>query len=259
MCCTVYCNVLMLCSKSVAGFYIFSAIPNTYALVLIRICLTSISLLTFDPLIFVSPPLCFSESISEIYIPAFDTLAALYPFTLLLLTYIGIELHARDFKPIVSLWRPLKGNYERFIRSWDPNKSLIQVLATLFFLSFTKFLIITYEAFEITRVFNMQSEVVTRVSYIDPTVIPYSHKHMPLIFLSVIILSSLFHLQRFFWQYIPPGVSGRSAHASSRGGSLHYTHSQTRFRVAIRMVLMEQETTEQYLATFWQCPLPYHY
>ena len=184
----LYCNVLMLSLKSVAGFHIVSAITNTYALVLIRICLTSISLLTFDPLIFVSPPLCISESISEIYIPVFDTLAALYPFTLLLLTYIGIELHARDFKPIVLLWRPFKAKYERFIRSWDPNKSLIQVLATLFFLSFTKFLIITYEAFEITRVFNMQSEVVTRVSYIDPTVIPYSHKHMPLIFLSVIIL-----------------------------------------------------------------------
>ena len=184
----LYCNFLMLCSKANAGFYILSAIINRYALVFIRISLTLISLLTFDPLLFVSPPLCISESISEIYIPVFDTLAALYPFTLLLLTYIGIELHARDFKPIVLLWRPFKGNYERFIRSWDPNKSLIQVLATLFFLSFTKFLIITYEAFNITRVFNMQSELVTRVSYIDPTVIPYSHKHMPLLFLSVIIL-----------------------------------------------------------------------
>ena len=99
----------------------------------IRVSWTFISLLTFDPLFFVSPPLCISENISEIYIPAFDTLAALYPFTLLLLTYIGIELHARDFKPIVSMWRPFKGNYERFIR--DTNKSLTQVLATLFFLS----------------------------------------------------------------------------------------------------------------------------
>ena len=184
----LYCNILMLMLKSTGGFYITSATTKTYALVFIRICLTLNSLLTFDPLFFVSPPLCISESISEIYIPVFDTLAALYPFTLLLLTYIGIELHARDFKPIVLMWRPFKAKYGRFIRSWDPNKSLIQVLATLFFLSFTKFLIITYEPFIITRVFNMQSEVVTRVSYIDPTVIPYSHKHMPLIFLSVVIL-----------------------------------------------------------------------
>ena len=154
----------------------------------IRVSLTLNSLLTFDPLLSVPPPLCISESISEIYIPAFDTLAALYPFTLLLLTYIGIELHTRDFKPIVSLWRPFKGNYERFIRSWDPSKSLIQVLATLFFLSFTKLLIITYEAVNITQFFNMQSEVVTSVTYIDPTVIPHSHKHMPLLFLSAIIL-----------------------------------------------------------------------
>ena len=184
----LYCNFLMLGSKTITGFYIISDITNIFTLVFIRICLTLNSLLTFDPLLFVSPPLCISESISEIYIPAFDTLATLYPFTLLLLTYIGIELHAKDFKPIVSLWKPFKGNYERFIRSWDPNKSLIQVLATLFFLSFTKLIIITYEPFLITRVFNMQSKMVKHVTYIDPTVIPYSKKHMPLVFLSAIIL-----------------------------------------------------------------------
>ena len=184
----LYCNFLMVSSKANAGFYINSGITNTYASLFIRVSLTLNSLLSFDPLIFVSPPLCISESISEIYIPAFDTLAALYPFTLLLLTYIGIELHTRDFKPIVLLWRPFKAKYERFIRSWDPNKSLIQVLATLFFLSLIKFVIIMYETFQITNVINMQSEAVTSVTYIDPTVIPYNHKHMPLIFLSAIIL-----------------------------------------------------------------------
>ena len=184
----LYCNIIMLTLKA-NGFYIVSAITNTYYVSLfIRICLTLNCLLTFDPLLFVSPPLCISESISEIYIPAFDTLAALYPFTLLLLTYISIELHARDFKPIILLWRPFKVQYERFIRSWDPSKSLIQVLATLFFLSFAKFIILMCEPFLITQVFNMQSETVTSVTYIDPTVIPFSHKHMPLIFLSAIIL-----------------------------------------------------------------------
>ena len=184
----LYCNFLMLSMKAIPGFYVISAITNRYALVFIRICLTLNSLLTFDPLIFVSPPLCISESISEIYIPAFDTLAALYPFTLLLLTYIGIELHARDFKPIVLMWRPFKAKYERFIRSWDPNKSLIQVLATLFFLSFIKFIIIICEPLIKTHTFNMRTEAMTSVTYIDPTVIPYSHKHMPVLLLSAIIL-----------------------------------------------------------------------
>ena len=105
----LYCNVMMIFLKTKAGLYIF-ATQNTYASIFIRISLTLDSLWTFDPLIFVSTPLCISESISEIYIPAFDTLAALYPFTLLLLTYIGIELHARDFKPIVLLWRPFEVN-----------------------------------------------------------------------------------------------------------------------------------------------------
>ena len=103
----LYCNFLMVSLKANAGFYINSGITKTYVSLFIRVSLTLTSLLSFDPLLSVSPPLCISESISEIYIPVFDTLAALYPFTLLLLTYIGIEQHARDFKPIVLLWRLL--------------------------------------------------------------------------------------------------------------------------------------------------------
>ena len=62
---------------------------------------------SFDPFFFVSPPLCVSVHMEEIYIPFLDAVATLYPFILLLLTYVGIELHSRDFKPIVCLLRLL--------------------------------------------------------------------------------------------------------------------------------------------------------
>ena len=66
----LYCNFLMVNLKANAGFYIISTITNTYVSSFIRVSLILTSLLTFDPLFSVSPPLC----ISEIYIPALDTI-----------------------------------------------------------------------------------------------------------------------------------------------------------------------------------------
>ena len=48
---------------------------------------------SLDPFYFVSPPLCVSKHMKEIYIPFLDIVATLYPFILLLLTYVGIELY----------------------------------------------------------------------------------------------------------------------------------------------------------------------
>ena len=146
------------------------------------------SIWTLDFFYFASPPLCVSVHMEEIYIPFLDTVATLYPFILLLLTYVGIELHAHDFKPIVHLWRPLQRTYVRFRRTWDPNASMIQAFATLFFLSYTKFMLIMYEALLISLVINEEGNVVSRMSYIDPTVPIFSQKHWYLISLSLVIL-----------------------------------------------------------------------
>ena len=114
------------------------------------ILLTLNGIWTLDFFYFVSPPLCVSEHMEEIYIPLLDTAATLYPFILLLLTYIGIELHAHDYKPFVDLWRLIHRPFVRFRRTWDPNASVIQAFATLFFLSYAKLITLMYEALFLT-------------------------------------------------------------------------------------------------------------
>ena len=122
--------------------------------------------------------------------PLLGTAATLYPFILLLLTYmyIGIELHAHDFKPVVHLWRIIHRPYVRFRRTWDPNASVIQAFAALFFLSYTKPIILIYEALVPSIVINEEGSIVERVTYIDPTVALFSPKHYFLISFSVFIL-----------------------------------------------------------------------
>ena len=179
----LFCNGIVMYFKTVSGAnsnilhtkaYKYVSIPEVFLL-------TLNALWTLDTLLFVSPALCVSKHMEEIYIPFLDTIASLYPFILLLVTYVGIELHAHDFKPVVHLWRFIHRPYIRFRRTWDPNASVIQAFATLFFLSYTKFIQLMYEALFISVVINDDGKVVSRVSHIDPTV-------SILISLSVLIL-----------------------------------------------------------------------
>ena len=181
----LFCDLLVFVCKSHAGLANFRHIKYYKSF---HIFSTLTTIWTLDFFFFVSPPLCVSEHMEEIYVPFLDTVATLYPFILLLLTYIGIELHAHDFRPLVQLWRPIQRTYVRFRRTWDPNASVIQAFATLFFLSYAKLIVLMYEALFISVVTNEKGEVVSRVPYIDPTVSIFSHKHWYLISLSGIIL-----------------------------------------------------------------------
>ena len=183
----LYCNGLTMCTKisSIGTAFLHTTSIFSSA---VRVVSVLNMVWSFDPFYFLSPPLCIYEHIEEIYMPFLDTVATLYPFLLLLLTYIGIELHSHGFKPVVCLWRPIHKTYVKFRRTWDPNASVIQAFATLFFLSYTKLVILMYEALVMSVVTNEKGEVVARVTYIDPTVVFFSHKHFYLIFLSVFIL-----------------------------------------------------------------------
>ena len=177
----LFCDIIVLFFRSSVG-----AQPKYFS-IFIKPVLVLNAIWSFDPLYFVSPPICVSKHIQEIYIPFLDTVAAFYPFILLLLTYVGIELHAHDCKPVVHLWTLIHKPFVRFRKTWDPNASVIQAFATLFFLSYAKFVLVVYEAAVMSNVINEQGHVVTRLSYIDPSVHFFSQKYYHLLILSILI------------------------------------------------------------------------
>ena len=105
----IFCNTVVIYIKSFAGGYanfVNSAInENLVYKVFSSLLLPINAVWNFDTFLFVSPPLCFSEHLQEIYIPYLNTLAALYPFIPLLITYAAIQLHAHDYKLVVRLWK----------------------------------------------------------------------------------------------------------------------------------------------------------
>ena len=52
------------------------------------------------------PPFCVSSKLKSIHIAFLGYISAFYPILLIFLTCICVELHGRNFRPLVWLWRP---------------------------------------------------------------------------------------------------------------------------------------------------------
>ena len=171
-----FCNTAVLYVRSALSLYeqLNQGIAAT--------ALTFSALWSFDALLFISPSLCISPHIEEIYIPCFEFLATLYPFVLLLLTYAMIKLQSKGFKPLVIIWGLCSRGYVKFYRAWDPRSSMIQAFASLFFLSYAKLAYVFWKP-----LFWIKISEAEFITYTDPN-IPYSSfKHYTLIILSVIV------------------------------------------------------------------------
>ena len=102
----------------------------------------------------VLPPLCISSQLRPIHVFSLGYFSAFYPFLLILLTWLCVELHGRNFRPIVCLWRPFHACFVRLRRGWNTKSDLIDVFASFFLLSYSKILyqiVLTFDSEEITN------------------------------------------------------------------------------------------------------------
>ena len=100
-------------------------------------------------------PFCVSPAISSLHSLALNYVSAFYPLVLIVVTYTLIELHSRNFRPLVWLWRPFNKCFAGFRRNWNPRASVIDVFATFFLLSYTKLMYNSlFILFQANPVFN---------------------------------------------------------------------------------------------------------
>ena len=63
----------------------------------------------------------------------------MYPIIqLIILTWICVELHGHNFRPLVWLWRSFHKCFVRLRRGWDAKSDIIDVFATFLLLSYSK-------------------------------------------------------------------------------------------------------------------------
>ena len=183
----LFCNCTVLYSRLIVWHYIRRSISN-----LIKTAITLSAVWSFDALLFISPPLCISPSINEFHIPFLEFLATIFPFLLLLLSYALIEMHAKNFRPIVALWRWCSRVYVNFYRAWNPRSSMIQAFASLFFLSYAKLSYLVFEILEWSEAKTSNGKEKQIMLYIDPNIPFLSTTHALLISFSLAVAVFVF-------------------------------------------------------------------
>ena len=83
-------------------------------------------------------PVCLGEKLRVIDVLALHYISALYPFFLIVIAYIIIELHARNCRVLVWLWNPLCFPCTRFRHSWKLRTSVVDAFASFIILSYVK-------------------------------------------------------------------------------------------------------------------------
>ena len=125
-------------------------------------------------------PFCLHSKLTTIQAFAMDYLIAVYPLTLLGLVYLLVELHDRDCRLIVWLWKPFQYCFARFRRQWDIKTSLIDSFATFLLLSYVKFLSVYVDLLVPTTVYNIHGEQLPKMHlYYDGSTEYFGREHLP--------------------------------------------------------------------------------
>ena len=84
------------------------------------------------------PRYCLSSKLKFMHIAYLGYISAFYPPLLILLTWICVELHGRNLRPLVWLWKPFHRCFVQLRRDWDTKSDIIDVFTTFFLLSYGK-------------------------------------------------------------------------------------------------------------------------
>ena len=68
-----------------------------------------------------------------------DNIIAAYPLVIIVIMYVLVDLHSRDCRPVVVMWRPFHYCFARFRHQLNIRTSLVDAFGTFFSLSYVKF------------------------------------------------------------------------------------------------------------------------
>ena len=88
---------------------------------------------------------------------ALEYTIAVYPFLLMAVSYIMINLYDKNYRVIVIMWKPFKAIFFLFKKNWNIRSSLIDSYATFFLLSNVKFLSVTLDLLTPTKVYELHN------------------------------------------------------------------------------------------------------
>ena len=109
---------------------------------------------------------------------ALDYAIAVYPLVLIFISFVLVQLHARNYRPIVFIWKPFHSLFTHLRRNWNMQTSVVDAYATLFLLSFSKVLNVTFDLLAPTKLYSLRSDHHQFVVYNDANIRFFHREHM---------------------------------------------------------------------------------
>ena len=132
--------------------------------------------------------MCLGHDIKVIHVLALRYISALYPLCFLVFAFTVIELHARNCRILVWLWKPLCFLCVRFRQAWKARTSVVDAFAAFILLSYVKIVRISLLLVTFSNVYGPKYTVVKRVVNYDPTVAYLSAEHAPFAVIGALFL-----------------------------------------------------------------------
>ena len=158
--------------------------PKIFSSIIVKVY----SIWSLDFFRFVGYKVCLGTGIKVMHVLVLRYLSALYPLCFLVIAFTVIELHARNCRLLVWLWRPLCFLCVRFRQAWKARTSILDAFAAFILLSYVKIVRISLLLTSYTRIFVQDSGKSLSVLNYDPTVPYLSKEHAPFWFIAVVWL-----------------------------------------------------------------------
>ena len=182
-----YCQIGVSTFLVMSNRYLFD---TTYTYKFLKILITFYGIWNLDFFRYIVPPFCITPHIKPIQITFLYYISAFYPLILIAVSWIFIRLHSRNCKPIVWLWSKLDRNIiQKMYIKRDANKTLIDVFATFFLLSYAKLVFTCFRTISFKITYNAQNFSNHRILHVksDPNMGYFSAEHLPYAITSFII------------------------------------------------------------------------
>ena len=135
-------------------------------------------------------PFCVSENIKNLQAVLLEYCSALYPFALVLVTFLVIELHGHNVRLVVLLWKPFNRLFARFRRTWDIRYSIVNAFSTFLLLSYSKIISVSFRLLYHTSIYNVNGTIISQSSQLDPTT--QNNSGISFVAITVIIIFTIF-------------------------------------------------------------------
>jgi hypothetical protein len=136
---------------------------------LLKLTLTVMDIWNMDALRHLLPFFCVSSSLSNFQVQAIRLTFTLHPLILVIASFLLIDLHARNCRVVVVLWKPFHRCFAQFRRTWDPKASNITAFSTFVSLVMFKLILVGFYTLYPTHIWK-HGHGMEKKLYIDPYV-----------------------------------------------------------------------------------------